>query len=147
MSLLALAAAAVSGALMAVQGTFNSALSKAVGLLEASFVVHVVGTIVGAVLLLVGLGKGSLRNISDAPWYSYLGGLLGVAIVLLVALAIGRVGVASATTAIIVGQVTTAVIIDLLGWFGTERVPFSSLKFIGIVLMAGGAWLLLYRPK
>lgn len=132
---------------MAVQGTFNSALSKAVGLLEASFVVHVVGTIVGAVLLLVGLGKGSLRNISDAPWYSYLGGLLGVAIVLLVALAIGRVGVASATTAIIVGQVTTAVIIDLLGWFGTERVPFSSLKFIGIVLMAGGAWLLLYRPK
>ena len=44
---LALAAAALSGALMAVQGTLNAGLGKVLGLLEAAFVVHVVGAVFG----------------------------------------------------------------------------------------------------
>ncbi|HBG09113.1 MAG TPA: hypothetical protein DDX25_03680, partial [Firmicutes bacterium] len=43
MKVLALLMAALSGLLMAVQGTLNSALSKALGLLEAAFTVQVVG--------------------------------------------------------------------------------------------------------
>lgn len=143
---LALAAAALSGALMAVQGTLNAGLSKSIGLLEAAFVVHGVGTLFGGVLLILGLGRGSFGRALEAPWYTYLGGILGMAIVLLVAFAIGKGGAASATTAIIVGQVTTAVIIDLFGWLGVEKVPFSLLKPLGLILMAGGAWLMLYRP-
>ena len=69
-----------------------------------------------------------------------------MAIVFLVALAIGKAGAASATTAIIVGQISTAVVIDLFGWLGVEQVPFSIYKVLGVVLLAGGAWLLLYRP-
>lgn len=147
MSILALAAAAISGALMAVQGTLNSGLSKALGLLEASFVVHIIGSLTGAVLLLFRLGQGNWRQALQAPWYTYLGGVLGIGIVLLVALAIGEVGAASATTAIIVGQVGTAVLIDLFGWFGMEKAPFNYLKAVGIAFMAAGAWLLLRRPK
>ncbi|NLM39619.1 MAG: DMT family transporter [Firmicutes bacterium] len=147
MFVLALAAAAISGALMAIQGTLNSGLSKVLGLLEASFVVHVIGSLTGAVLLLFGLGQGNWRQAFQAPWFTYLGGILGIGIVLLVALAIGEVGAASATTAIIVGQVGTAVVIDLFGWFGMEKAPFSYLKVVGVFLLAVGAWLLLYRPK
>ncbi|HHT74056.1 MAG TPA: DMT family transporter [Firmicutes bacterium] len=143
---LALAAAALSGALMAVQGTLNAGLGKVLGLLEAAFVVHVVGAVFGGGLLLAGLGQKGFNEALKAPWYTYLGGLLGMAIVFLVALAIGKAGAASATTAIIVGQVTTAVIIDLFGWLGVEKVPFSIYKPLGLILMAGGAWLLLYRP-
>ena len=58
---------------------------------------------------------------------------------------ISKVGVASATTAIILGQVITAAIVDYFGWFTVEPVPFSLLKGLGILLMAGGAWLLLSR--
>ena len=147
MSILALAAAAISGALMAVQGTLNSGLSKVLGLLEASFVVHIIGSLTGAVLLLFRLGQANWRQALQAPWYTYLGGVLGIGIVLLVALAIGEVGAASATTAIIVGQVGTAVLIDLFGWFGMEKAPFNYLKAVGIAFMAAGAWLLLRRPK
>jgi transporter family-2 protein len=68
-----------------------------------------------------------------------------VAIVYLVAASISKVGVASATTAIIVGQVVTAAAVDYFGWFGLEPLPFSIWKGLGILLMAGGAWLLLSR--
>jgi len=131
---------------MAVQGTLNASLSKVIGLLEAAFAVHVIGAVFGGVLLLLGLGTGHFADAADAPWYTYLGGVLGMGIVFAVAFAIGKAGAASATTAIIVGQVTTAVIIDLFGWLGVEQIPFSFYKPLGLALMAGGAWLMLYRP-
>ncbi|HHT89851.1 MAG: DMT family transporter [Bacillota bacterium] len=143
--MLALLLAALSGLCMALQGSLNTALSKAVGLLEGTFIVHLVGSLFGAVLLLCGLGQGSLAHFRDAPWYTYLGGVLSVAIVYLVAASISKVGVASATTAIIVGQVVTAAAVDYFGWFGLEPLPFSIWKGLGILLMAGGAWLLLSR--
>lgn len=143
--MLSLLLAALSGALMALQGSLNSALGKIIGLLEATFIVHIVGTFVALSLLLIGLGEGGLKHVRDAPWYTYLGGLLGVAIVYLVVASISKVGVAPATTAIILGQVVTASLIDFFGWFGVEPLPFNLWKALGIVLMAGGAWLLLSR--
>ena len=143
--MLPLVFAALSGVLMALQGALNSALGKVIGLLEATFVVHVVGFLLGLVLLLTGFGAGKWQNYSQAPWYTYLGGLLGVGIVYLVVASIPKVGVAPATTAIIVGQVSTAALIDFLGWFGVEPLPFNYLKALGLALMALGAWLLLSR--
>lgn len=48
---LALLLAFVSGILMAVQGALNSGLSKVIGLLETTFVVHITGTILIMLLL------------------------------------------------------------------------------------------------
>lgn len=143
--MMALVLAALSGMLMALQGSLNSALGKAVGILETTFVVHLVGTIAALSLLLGGLGQGDLSQFRSAPWYTYLGGLLGVGIAYLVVVSITKVGVAAATTSIIVGQVLTAVVVDFFGWFGLEPLPFTLWKGLGLVLMAGGAWLLLSR--
>lgn len=142
--LLALLIAAVAGVTMAVQGTLNAALGKIVGLLEATVVVHLVG-LVFATLLVISLRLGHLswHNFTQAPWYTYLGGILGVAIIYGVIRSIPKVGVAPATTAIILGQVFTAGLIDHFGLFGMRQIPFNWLKIIGIGLMAAGAWLLL----
>ncbi|MGB9802900.1 DMT family transporter [Desulfofundulus sp.] len=144
--LLALAVAALSGVTMAVQGSLNAALGKIIGLLETTFVVHLVGLALVAVLLFgFRLGDGRLAEFSRAPWYYYLGGLLGVLIIYCVVRSIPRVGVAPATTAIILGQVLTASLIDHLGLFGMERLPFTWCRLLGTLLMAGGAWLLLKK--
>lgn len=136
--------ALVSGVLMAVQGSLNTALSKVVGLWEATFVVHATGTLVLLVALFVlKVGRGDLTLLGQAPWYSYLGGLGGVFIIYLVAASIPSVGVANATTAIIVGQVLTAVLIDQVGGFGLERMPCGWNQVAGLVLLAVGAKLLL----
>lgn len=142
--MLPLALALVSGILMAVQGSLNTALSKAVGLWEATFVVHVTGAaLLIVILFLFKIGRGNLAAIGQAPWYSYLGGVVGVFIIYLVAASIPKVGVANATTAIIVGQVLTAVLIDHFGGFGLERMPCGWNQLAGLALLAIGAKLLL----
>ena len=143
--MLELLLAALSGILMALQGSLNTALGKVVGLLEGTFVVHVVGSLVAMGLMLAGLRQGGLAQFREAPWYTYLGGVLSVGIIYLVAASISKVGVASATTSIIVGQVLTAAVVDHFGFFGLEPLPFSLWRGLGILLMAGGAWLLLSR--
>lgn len=136
--------AALSGVLMAVQGSLNTALSKAIGLMEMAFVVNVTGALALATTLFVlGLGKGSLSVISTAPWYSILGGVVGVAIIYLVAASIPAVGMCNATTAIIVGQVLTAIIIDYCGAFGLQKYHVGWEQFVGLGLLAVGAKLLM----
>lgn len=136
--------AVISGILMAVQGSLNASLSKVIGLLEATFIVHISGTVVVLLLLFVfGLGKGNLHAITEAPWYAYLGGIVGVFIIYLVAASIPSVGVANATTAIIVGQVLTAVLIDYFGGFGLERISCGWNQIAGLAFLAIGAKLLL----
>lgn len=143
-NLLALLLALVSGVLMAVQGSLNTALSKAVGLLETTFIVHITGTIILVVLLFVfRMGKGNFYAFSEAPWYAYLGGAIGVGIIYLVAASIPEVGVANATTAIIIGQVLTAVIIDHFGAFGLERMSYGWNQMLGLILLVIGGKLLL----
>lgn len=141
---LALLLAFASGVLMAIQGAMNAGLSKVIGLLETTFIVHVIGTVVILVLLFgFKMGKGSLAAFAEAPWYLYLGGLVGVGILYLVAASIPEVGAANATTAIIVGQVLTAIIIDHFGAFGLEQMSYGWNQIIGLVLLAVGGKLLL----
>ncbi len=142
--LLALLIAAGSGMTMAFQGTLNASLSKVLGLLETAFVVHVVGLVLVSLLLFVfRLGHLKMELLGQAPLYSYLGGVMGVIIVYGVMKSIPKVGVAPATTAIILGQVFTAAVIDHLGLFGMDKMPFNWCRVGGTLLMAGGAWLLL----
>ena len=136
--------AALSGLIMALQGSLNASQSKIIGLWETTFIVHVVGLVLAGVLLYVfKLGNITMVNLSQAPWYTYLGGILGVIIIYIVARSMPKVGVAPATTAIILGQVFTASLIDHFGLFGLQKIPFCWFKIFGTFLMAGGAWLIL----
>ncbi|HAF16791.1 MAG: DMT family transporter [Thermacetogeniaceae bacterium] len=140
---LPLLSAAIAGVSMALQGSFNTALSKVIGLMEANFVVHVIGTATLLVMLCLGLGHGNLTRLGDAPWFAYLGGILSIVILYTVMASISKLGVAVATTVIIVGQVSAALIIDHFGLFGLRAIPFTWWKLLGIILLAAGAKLML----
>jgi len=143
-NLLSLLLALISGVLMAVQGSLNTTLSKVVGLLETTFIVHITGTILLMILLFIlRMGRGNLYALPEAPWYAYLGGVIGVGIIYLVAASIPEVGVANATTAIIIGQVLTAIIIDHFGAFGLEKISYGWSQFLGLTLLVIGGKLLL----
>jgi len=135
--------ASLAGAAMAVQGSLNSALGKVTGLVPATFLVHLLGTGAAGLLLLLPVTSGSLTRLPHAPWYAFLGGPLGVLIIYLVVASIPRLGVAVATTAIIVGQVGLAMVIDHFGLFGMEKIPFTWTKLVGLGLLAVGARLML----
>ncbi|MGB9791234.1 MAG: DMT family transporter [Thermacetogeniaceae bacterium] len=135
--------AVAAGIAMALQGSLNTVLGKVVGLLEATFFVHVIGTVALIALLLVGVGEGNIGNWLKAPWYSYLGGFLGVAIIYLVQASISKLGAALATALIVVGQVAAALAIDHFGLFGLREIPFTWWKLLGLILLAAGAKLML----
>ena len=134
--------ATISGIAMAIQGSINSSLSQKSSLLSATLVVHIIGTIVALIAVLAGRIPLLKHPWSSIPWYFYLGGVLSVIIVGLVAVSIPKIGVCNATTAIIIGQVSMAVIIDHFGWLGVSRLPWSPWQLVGIGFFAAGAKLL-----
>ncbi len=129
---------------MALQGGLNSALGKIIGLLEATFIVHAsAAVVVGVMVFALGMGDGGFIRAGEAPWYFYIGGVIGVAITYGVVASIPRLGAGVATTAIIVGQVSTALLIDHFGLFGLQRMPFTWMQWVGLGLMAAGARMML----
>ncbi|MBO8158353.1 DMT family transporter [Thermosyntropha sp.] len=143
-NLLYLALAALSGAAMALQGTLNAALGKVLGIWHSTLLVHIIGTITTLVIILViGAGMHNFSKIGQVPWYAFLGGVLNVAIIYLVTRTIPQIGVGNATTAIIVAQVLTAVLIDGMGAFGMKKYEFHYIDLLGIALLAAGARILL----
>lgn len=142
--ILSLVIASLAGVAMAIQGSINSALGKVIGLWETTFLVHLVGlALVTFLLFICELGDGCWSKFPQAPWYTYLGGVLGVLIIYGVVRSIPQVGVAPATTAIILGQVFTASLVDHFGLFGMQKISFGWYDGFGALLMAAGAWLLL----
>ena len=141
---LALSIALIAGISMAVQGSINTKLGRVVGNWEAILIVQAVGFGTMVLLLYVfKIGKGNLGFFNRGPWYTFLGGLIGVFIVWGVVFGIHKLGVAIATTSIIVGQTLTALIIDHFGFFGLAPKPLTWLKGLGLVFLAAGAGLLL----
>ncbi|MDR3270127.1 MAG: DMT family transporter [Peptococcaceae bacterium] len=134
--------AAISGVAMAIQGTLNAGLSQKTSLYSATFVVHLIGTVIALAVILFKHEPLFSQKYLAVPWYFYLGGVLSVVIIALVAVSIPQVGVANATTAIIIGQVSMAILIDHFGWFGTAKMPWNLWQLLGLVLFAVGAKLL-----
>ncbi|MEA4901195.1 DMT family transporter [Desulfitobacterium sp.] len=134
--------AAASGIAMAIQGSLNSLLQQKTHLLAATFVVHLIGLIVALLTVLVYRVPITQYPWASIPWYLYLGGVLSVLIIGLVAFSIPKIGVCNATTAIIIGQVAAALIIDHFGWLGIERLPWNPWQILGLILFAAGAKLL-----
>ncbi len=146
----ALILAAVAGSIMAWQGVINSLLSREVTLAGATLIVHILGTILSGAILLVAHTTGRVgigwADLATVPWYGFLGGALGVAIVWSVAASIGITGAVPATTGIVAAQVLTAALLDHFGLFHLRQVAFSPARGLGILLLAAGAWLMLRRP-
>lgn len=134
--------ASISGIAMAIQGSLNSILQQKTHLLAATFIVHLIGLIVSFITVLVLRVPIIQYNWFSIPWYLYLGGVLSVVIIGLVAFSIPKIGVCNATTAIIIGQVGAAIIIDHFGWLGVQKLPWNPWQILGIILFAAGAKLL-----
>lgn len=146
MNWLYLGIAALAGAAMALQGTFNAALGKSVGVWSSTLLVHIIGTATALLIMLFCRSDWfNLEQLSQVPWYAFLGGVLNVLIIYGVVKTIPQVGVGNATTAIIVAQILTAILIDGLGAFGMKKIEFQYLDLLGIALLAIGGRILLLK--
>ena len=136
--------AVIAGAAMSVQGVMNTRLGDKAGALETSAYVQLTGFALALVIALL-WGKGDIRQLAQAPWYTWLGGLLAPVITVTVMLSISGLSPTVGISAILLSQLTVAALIDALGWLGAEKMPFTWQKGVGAALMAAGVLLMKWK--
>lgn len=132
--------ALVSGALMSVQGVFNTGVTKQTSTWLASAWVALSGFAVAFVLWLIferdKAGVTSLVQVDNK--YMLLGGVIGAFITWTVIKSMADLGPAKAVLLIVISQLLIAYLIELFGWFGVEKVGFEWKKIIGIIVSVIG---------
>ena len=129
--------ALISGILMSVQGVFNTRVSEKSGLWLTSSIVHFTAFVVCVIVLLFVRDDNVAGLKMVNKWY-LLGGVLGAGITYTVIVAMGHLGPAYAVMLILIAQMISAYLIELLGWFGTEKASFMWTKLIGVGVMIIG---------
>ena len=129
----------------AAQASVSGTLGKRVGSVQAA----AFGAIVAAVLLvglavLTGRGAG-IADVLRQPAWLLLSGVFGAGIVLTLAYAPSRIGTFAAVALMIAGQLLAGALIDGFGWLGSERIPLTTSRVMGLILLTAGAALTLKR--
>ena len=131
-------AALVSGALMSIQGVFNTDVTKQTSLWVSAAFVQFTALLVclAAWLLYDRTSFQSLWEIQDK--YVLLGGAIGALITATVIRSMNDLGPAKAAMLIVIAQLAVAWMIELLGVFGVEKQEFSMRKLLGLLIAVAG---------
>lgn len=82
----------------------------------------------------------------DVPKWQLLGAMCGVPYIVIMVLAVQRIGAAVATVAVIFGQLLMSILIDNFGWFGNEVLSFSPYR-LGALICLGIALYFIYSSS
>jgi len=138
--------ALVSGALMSIQGVFNTEVSKQTGLWTASSFVQFTGLLTClAVWIFAERDQSFLSLVKVSPKYVLLGGVMGAGITFTVIKSIGLLGPAKSAMLIVAAQLIVSYLIEVFGLFGVEKTGFQWMKLAGVVLFVAG--ILIFKWK
>jgi len=130
--------ALISGALMSIQGVFNTQVTKASTIWTASAFVQFLALLVCLGAWMVTDRSSLLQVFQVQPKYMLLGGAIGAFITYTVIKSMDMLGPAKAVMLIVVSQLLVAYVIELLGWFGVEKQPWEWRKAIGMAVAIAG---------
>ena len=144
LSWLFFAAALLVGALITVQTGSNARLKEAFGgALPAVIVSSSLGVIMLiAVTLVARTPWPSLPSVAAAPWWGWLGGLLGAVYAVTTVLLARELGAAPLTALIVTGQLVCSVVLDHFGWLGFSEHAAGLGRIVGCLLMVAGFFLI-----
>lgn len=130
--------ALISGALMSIQGVFNTEVTKNSSIWVANVFVQLTAFLVCAVAWIVS-DRTSFQTLAKIePKYMLLGGAIGAFITYTVIKSMDMLGPAKAVMVIVVAQLLVAYIIELFGMFGVEKVGFDWKKAVGMAIAIVG---------
>ena len=133
--------ALLSGALMSIQGVFNTGVTKQTSLWVATGLVQLTAFLVCIVAWFF-TGRESISALSEVqPKYLLLGGVIGAFITMTVGKSMGDLGPASATLLIVIAQLSVSYLIELFGLFGADKADFSWRKLLGMAIAVAGIFI------
>lgn len=135
--------ALVTGALIAVQSSWNGIAGKNLGAINTGLLSLVAGGSVAFIILLVkrGVASDALRS---SLWYVVGAGVLGIVILGSISYVVQRVGVTAGLAGVILGQLLVAFLIDTFGW-GAAPIPIEARRVAGLLLLGVAIYLVLPR--
>jgi len=117
-----------------------------IGSIEALAVSLAFSTLIATgVLLALRQSLGGFGDAARSPWWMWSGGVMGVVVVFSITVCAPRIGATATIGLLIAGQLAMGVVIDRLGLFGLERVALAWPRALGVLLLAVGAGLSLYK--
>jgi len=129
----------LSGALMSIQGVFNTGVTKQSSIWVASGFVQFSALLVCVAAWFFTGKQGTVVSLfSIDNKYMLLGGAMGAFITYTVIKGVEMLGPAKANMFIIVTQLLVAYLIELFGLFGTQKASFDMSKLIGMLLLVAG---------
>lgn len=130
--------ALLSGALMSVQGVFNTQVTKTTGMWVSNGWVQLTAFAVCVAAWFI-TGRDSIATLAKVePKYVLLGGVIGAGITWTVIKSIEMLGPAKSALLIVVAQLFVSYLIELFGMFGMDKEPFEWRKLIGMGIAVAG---------
>lgn len=130
--------ALLSGALMSVQGVFNTQVTKSTGIWVSSGWVQL-SAFALCVVVWLATGRESVSTLWEVrPHYMLLGGVIGAGITWTVIQSVSALGPARSALLIVIAQLAVSYLIQLFGLFGMDQEPFSWKKAGGLLLAVAG---------
>ena len=128
-----------SGAFLPLQAGLNTKLGKAItSPVHASMISFMVGVISVFVYTQLTSQPVSWAGIKAAPWYAWMGGVLGAFYVTAIILAFPKIGPALTFGLVVAGQMFMAVLLDHFNILVAEQHPVNLWRVFGIVLIIAG---------
>jgi bacterial/archaeal transporter family-2 protein len=136
-----------AGVVLTVQVGVNSSLRAAVGHpVMAALISFVIGSAaLLAFLLLMRAPWPDRAQLTAAPAWVWLGGVLGAFYVVSTIIVGPRLGAAALLALIVLGQLLTSLLVDNFGWLGFPEHPLTPLRLLGALMLFGGVLLLVHR--
>jgi transporter family-2 protein len=132
--------AAVIGITIGLMLIANAALQQVLGPVTTLLVVHATGLLL--VLPLAVLVRTKAAQWSNVPWPLFLGGLVGIALLLINNHTIPRLGAGLTVALGVVGQLLASAAVDHWGLFGLTRRRVCLAQVGGLVVAVGGVCLM-----
>ena len=128
------------GALITVQIGTNTRLKEALGdAVPAVIISSLLGVVILVGVTLLGRTPWpSATRIAGAPWWAWLGGLLGAVYAVATVLLARRLGAATLTAVVVTGQLVCSVVLDHFGAVGFTEHALSGGRVVGCLLMIAG---------
>ncbi len=130
--------ALLSGALMSIQGVFNTEVTKQSSIWAAAGWVQLTAFLT-CVILYFCTGRGEILGMfSVDKKYMLLGGVMGAFITWTVIKSMDGLGPAKATLLIVVTQILVSYLVEVFGMFGVDKAGFEWKKLIGAAIAIAG---------
>lgn len=132
----------MAGVLLGFLVRINATLGEYIGVLEATFIVHLIGTVFAFLLVGLRLRRPFWRALRHGPRYELSGGVIGVVMVLLANLVVPHLGVALAVSLFVAADLFFSSVSDHFGGLGLPTIRISSRRVVGLVLVLLGVLLI-----